>query len=323
MPDAPTINELKETLRVKLPDTYSGNRKELEVFLLQVELYQHFNDEKFPTQESYALWTASYLRGEALRWVEPFLKDYFKYESTNGSMATTQGMFGGWKGFCKEIRRMFGDIDEIKTAEDHLYALKQTGSTLTYATEFQRYGNQTGWDTSALISHYRRGLKSNVRMELARMETQPTDMVSVIEHTVRIDNRMYEFQKERQTYDNPKKYNKYRGNEGRRRDNHPRDNRWSDPMELDATFKTRRPRDPKKERQVKERLCFNCDKPGHMARDCRQSKKGDGGRKFGKQLNATWTGQLNATFVSKQDWGINGESTSEDETSDEGSEAES
>ncbi|OAF55947.1 hypothetical protein VC83_08020 [Pseudogymnoascus destructans] len=55
MPDAPTINELKETLRVKLPDTYSGNRKELEVFLLQVELYQHFNDEKFPTQESYAL----------------------------------------------------------------------------------------------------------------------------------------------------------------------------------------------------------------------------------------------------------------------------
>ncbi|ELR07268.1 hypothetical protein GMDG_08339, partial [Pseudogymnoascus destructans 20631-21] len=67
MPDAPTINELKETLRVKLPDTYSGNRKELEVFLLQVELYQHFNDEKFPTQESYALWTASYLRGEALR----------------------------------------------------------------------------------------------------------------------------------------------------------------------------------------------------------------------------------------------------------------
>ena len=34
MPDAPVISELRETLRVKLPDTYSSNRKELEVFLL-------------------------------------------------------------------------------------------------------------------------------------------------------------------------------------------------------------------------------------------------------------------------------------------------
>jgi len=34
MPDAPIISELRETLRVKLPNTYSSNRKELEVFLL-------------------------------------------------------------------------------------------------------------------------------------------------------------------------------------------------------------------------------------------------------------------------------------------------
>jgi hypothetical protein len=34
MPDAPKVTELRETLHVKLLDTYSGNRKELEVFLL-------------------------------------------------------------------------------------------------------------------------------------------------------------------------------------------------------------------------------------------------------------------------------------------------
>ncbi|KFZ18780.1 hypothetical protein V501_01001 [Pseudogymnoascus sp. VKM F-4519 (FW-2642)] len=90
MPDAPPmVSKLRETLQVKLPDTYSGNRKDLEVFLLQVELYSHFNDDK------------------------------------------------SWKGFKKEIRRMFGDIDEVKTAEDRLYSLKQTGSALTYSTEFQ------------------------------------------------------------------------------------------------------------------------------------------------------------------------------------------
>ncbi|KFY83259.1 hypothetical protein V498_08196 [Pseudogymnoascus sp. VKM F-4517 (FW-2822)] len=148
-------------------------------------------------------------------------------------------------------------------------------------------------------------------MELARMEHQPKDIVSLIEHTVRIDNRMYEFQREKRVHDGPKRYNKYQRNEGRKRDHHPRDNRWSDTMELDATFKPGKPRDPKKDRQFKERLCFNCDKPGHMAQDCRQPKKGNGGM------------QLNATFVNQQDWGISGTSTSEEESSDEESDTES
>ncbi|KFY69493.1 hypothetical protein V496_00199 [Pseudogymnoascus sp. VKM F-4515 (FW-2607)] len=139
MPDAPPISELRETLRVKLPNTYSSNRKELE--------------------------TSSYLRGEALRWVEPFLKDYFKHENTCGSMVATQTMFSTWKGFKKEIRRMFSDIDEIKTAEDHLHVLKQTGSALAYSTEFQR-----------------------------------------------IDNRMYEFQKEKRFHDGLKRYSSLRNN---------------------------------------------------------------------------------------------------------------
>ncbi|KAG4441178.1 hypothetical protein IFR05_003349 [Cadophora sp. M221] len=41
MPDAlkPVITELRETLRVKLPDTFSSNHQELETWLLQVELY--------------------------------------------------------------------------------------------------------------------------------------------------------------------------------------------------------------------------------------------------------------------------------------------
>ncbi|KAG4441745.1 hypothetical protein IFR05_002788 [Cadophora sp. M221] len=41
MPDAleSAITKLKEILRVKLLDTFSGNRRELETWLLQVELY--------------------------------------------------------------------------------------------------------------------------------------------------------------------------------------------------------------------------------------------------------------------------------------------
>jgi hypothetical protein len=143
-------------------------------------------------------------------------------------------------------------------------------------------------------------------------------MVSLIEHTVRIDNRLYEFQKEKKSYNGPKKDYKYRGNEGRKRTGYSRENRWSDPMELDASFKTggRPPRDknPKTERQVRERLCFNCDKPGHMARDCRQPKKEQGRKPFGKprQLNATQQGrggyqQIAMTSNNEYDWDVDAE----------------
>ena len=115
---------------------------------------------------------------------------------------------------------MFGDIDEVKTAEDHLYQLKQTGSVLTYATEFQRYSNQTKWDAEALLSHFRRGLKSHIRFELVYMEKQPTDLVSMIEYTVRLDNQLYEFCKEQKGYSKPKQFNKYRSNKGHKRNNH-------------------------------------------------------------------------------------------------------
>ena len=96
-------------------------------------------------------------------------------------------------------------------------------------------------------------------------------------------------------------------------------------MELDATFKPNggpgKPRDPKKERQFKERLCFNCDKPGHLARDCRQPKRNKG-RKFGKQINATWKGrdgynELAVTSNNEIDWNVDDQDLEEYESSEE------
>jgi hypothetical protein len=278
MPDAPEtpVTELKESLRVKLPDTFSGNRRDLETWLLQVELYQHFNDDKFPSAESYCIWTTSYLRGEAMVWIEPFLRDYFDNEDTCGAMMTTQSMFGGWSGFKREIRRMFGDIDARKTAETHLFGLKQTGSVVAYATEFQRHANKTGWNSQSLLSHYRRGLKDDIRLELTRVDPQPHDIIALIEQSVRIGNRIHEFKREQRSFGggNHQQKGGYRP-----RHEKPRENRWSDPMELDATFRKGRgkPRQggPSKEvmdKRRKEKLCFECGLPGHMASSHRQKK---------------------------------------------------
>jgi hypothetical protein len=53
-------------------------------------------------------------------------------------MITTIKIFGSWEGFRIEIRRVFGDIDFIKTAECKLFGLRQTGSAINYTTEFRK-----------------------------------------------------------------------------------------------------------------------------------------------------------------------------------------
>ena len=85
---------------------------------------------------------------------------------------------------------MFRDIDTKRIVENYLYRLKQTSSTIQYTIEFQKYTNHIGQDTEALISYYKRGLKSHIQLELARIEVQPSNIVSLVEHTVHIDNRL-------------------------------------------------------------------------------------------------------------------------------------
>jgi len=223
--------EITETLKVRLPESYNGSRFELETFILQCELYMHFNEDKFQTVSSNSLWTTSYLKGDAFKWIEPFLKDWFTYEKLESMMVQIRLIFEDWNWFKREIRRVFGDFDAKKSAETAIFNLRQIGSTMAYATEFQRHAVSTGWDSQALMSHYSKGLKDHVRLELARL-VPCTNMVDLIETTVRIDNILYEFRKEQkgarppfqQKFYKPQlNYNKSRSY----RNKH-------DPMELDA-----------------------------------------------------------------------------------------
>ena len=64
---------------------------------------------------------------------------------------------------------------------------------IQYTIEFQKYTNRTGQDTETLISYYKRGLKSYIQLELARIEVQSSNIVSLVEYTVYIDNHLQEF----------------------------------------------------------------------------------------------------------------------------------
>ncbi|CCD45550.1 hypothetical protein BofuT4_P045680.1 [Botrytis cinerea T4] len=142
------------------------------------------------------------------------------------------------------------------------------------------------------MSHYRKGLKPEVRLELER-SAESTDLNDLIQDSIESDDRLYRYRQSQRSYkpQGNQKQGRYRKNEGRPRYN---PQRYGDPMELDATHYTNGNDDSEKRRRRENNLCFECGKAGHRAADCR-SKKTGGKRgnfkpKFGK-------GQLNATFA--------------------------
>ncbi|RAL58210.1 hypothetical protein DID88_002313 [Monilinia fructigena] len=181
-----TINE---TLKIALPDKYQGSRQELDTFLLQLEIYFRFNQDKFTEKESKSIWAVSYLRGEAGKWIQPYLRDYFEHDDRE-RMQPTRTIFDSFEGFKTEIRRIFGNSNELEVAEEKIFNLKQTGSALKYATEFRRYAGTTKWDEVAIMSHYRKGLKPEVRLELDR-EGEDDDLNGLIKSSIDADDRLY------------------------------------------------------------------------------------------------------------------------------------
>ncbi|KAJ8067036.1 hypothetical protein OCU04_004416 [Sclerotinia nivalis] len=111
----------------------------------------------------------------------------------------------------------------------------------------------------------------------------------MMELAIKIDNRLYEYQRDKKSQSH---FNQnYKRNEGRCRQ--AKTESYGDPMELDATIRGK-PFKEEMDRRRNEKLCFECGLPGHRAAIHRQKKQ----VRFNPNKK-TWEGkrQLNATFV--------------------------
>ena len=132
-----------KALKIATPTKYTGDRKKLEPFILQCELYYRFNREQFHESSDKVLYAMYYLEGDASNWAQPFLKDFMENPDPDDQGDDTKWLFRSWDRFKNQIKQVFGDIDKERTAERELRRLKQNGSSADYAAKFQRIAANT------------------------------------------------------------------------------------------------------------------------------------------------------------------------------------
>jgi Retrotransposon gag protein len=224
-------------------------------------------NQKLEGEENKVRAIGSYLRELAWDWFEPILNEANNTPRTEWE-ARTRRIMGNYREFKKSLGKVFGQIDERKTAAGKLARLKQTTSVTLYITEFQTIASNLDWDDEALEDKFLEGLKQEVRQALIYYPNEAKDLDDLFERTQRIDR---ELKKNREAT-----HFQRRPFAGTGRSFYGKGSVVKKDGEGDVIMKGAK---VDIEKAKKERLCFHCGKPGHQAKFCRARK-----REAGKDL---------------------------------------
>jgi hypothetical protein len=268
--------------KVKDLETFDGKKQKLRSWLTAANL--QLVNKGVEGEEQKVRFIGGYLRGLPWDWFEAILRESDEKPKKEWSDRTIR-ILGNYNEFKKALGQVFGDKNERQTAAEKLQRLQQTGSVTNYITEFQVITSSLDWDDEALEDKYMEGLKPEVRKALIYYPTEPENLEELFERTQRIDRELWG---QRRGYNDSKSY-RYPRNHGYNN----RNAQQSYPTDRDGDIRMKGAK-VNMEKARKEKLCFNCEKPGHQARNCRRPRQASQGeQKTVTKVKMLRTGRIN------------------------------
>ncbi len=124
-------------------------------FILQCSLYFEMQPRAFPTERSKIAFMITLLTGRALQWAESLW---------NSDSPMTQT----FDDFTTHFKEVFGQAGSELSVQDRLFRLSQGRSSVwDYSVQFRTLTASSGWNETALITFFRRGLNPRIRQQMA------------------------------------------------------------------------------------------------------------------------------------------------------------
>lgn len=183
-----TMVQQNTAVRIKAPTPFTGQASYIDSFFIQLSVVFAADEVRFTSDEKKILFTIGCLSGNALSYVQPYIKDI--------EAEVKPEILNNYKEFKKLLYDAFGDSNPIINSEAAIRALRQVSSATKYSTEFRRISMQLSWNNDALVSQYVLNLKEQIKDELARLKPI-TDLNQIIAKTIDIDNRLFARQQQK------------------------------------------------------------------------------------------------------------------------------
>lgn len=252
--------------KVADPPIFSGDRTQVESFLRAVRLCFHLTPSRFPEgdEQRRILFALGYIReGTAGTWANNHYRMFLDSDQPNP--------FSTFQEFQIALERAFGNADQAQKARTDMAALKmKLGDTVEeYTTAFEALAGHTGYNEPAHIEAYRSGLHHRIVEKIYNDSNGelPADLAAWKTKARRLDNLHLEYKSlQVRTPQTGPSQQKPRSQFTRA----PAFSSTSaattstpvptgDAMDVDGHRKTVR--------------CYNCNKFGHIARNCPEPKQ--------------------------------------------------
>ncbi len=159
------------------PAPFTCSAEECNGFLLQCTLTIDLHSHMFPTDQSKIAFLITSLTGPALQWAETIL---------NQAGPASQTFYH----FLAHFREVFGSSPGDSSVGEQLFQLRQGSMPIhQYSLKFRNLAAASGWNEPSLLTAFRQGLNSHLRLHLAAYD-DTYGLENFIQLAIRCSNRL-------------------------------------------------------------------------------------------------------------------------------------